>query len=404
MEYSYVVYNKERKIINGKISATGEGAARGLLTSSGYQVLSLKAQGGLLSSSKLNTSLTNLNPKEVIMFSRQMALLLSSGTDIVISLELLQSQTTNGTLRKTLGQVASDIRGGSSLSGAMRKHPRVFPVMYWRSLSAGEKSGNLEVVLRQMADYLERRVVAEKKIKSAMNYPIMVLVVAVVAVAVMVKFVMPAFTKLYGSFGAKIPTPTRIMMSTADWAQSYGVYVLGALVALAGGIVLAARTPQGKLRLDNAMLKAPVIGRIINLNELSRTCRTIALLFKVGLPLPDIMTLATQATTNKVAAEALAGVQRELIRGDGLSKPMSKRRFFLPLMVQMVSVGEETGNLDNTLNTVAETYEVEADDRTSAAIGLIQPIMTVAIGLVVGFIAISMVSAMYSIYGQIGGS
>jgi type IV pilus assembly protein PilC len=146
----------------------------------------------------------------------------------------------------------------------------------------------------------------------------------------------------------------------------------------------------------------PVVGRIIRLTELSRSCRTMALLFKVGLPLPEIMTLVVQSSGNQVAAESLSGVQRDLIRGEGLSKPMSKRKFFLPLMVQMVAVGEETGNLDATLNTVAETYEVDADDRTQAAIGMIQPVMTMVIGLVIGFIAVSMVSAMYSLYGSFG--
>ncbi len=404
MEYSYVAYTKERKLVQGKVSASSDAAAAGLLNSSGYQVLSLKGRGGLLSSEKLNTSLTRVNPKEIIMFSRQMALLLSSGTDIVASLELLQGQVANATLRKTLGLVASDIRGGSSLSLAMRKHPKVFPTMYWRSISAGEKSGNLEVVLRQMADYLERRVLTEKKIKSALTYPIIVVIVAIVVVAVLVTFVMPSFAKLYASFGTELPAITRIMIDGAGWLGQYGLFLILGLVAIVVALVALSRTPQGKYRLDAAMLKAPVIGRIINLSELGRTCRTMALLFKGGLPLPEIMNLAVQSTPNKVASEALAGVQRDLIRGEGLSNPMSKRRFFLPLMVQMVSVGEETGNLDNTLNTVAETYEVEADDRTSAAVGLIQPIMTIGIGLLIGFIALSMVSAMYSLYGQLGGS
>jgi type IV pilus assembly protein PilC len=163
------------------------------------------------------------------------------------------------------------------------------------------------------------------------------------------------------------------------------------------------RTPNGKYRIDKALLRAPIIGRIINLGELARACRTMALLFRVGLPLPEIMALAVQATNNKVAAEAIGGVQHDMIRGEGLAKPMAKRRFFYPLMVQMISVGEETGNLDATLNTVAETYEVEADDRTASAVALIQPVMTVGIGVLIGFIAVSMVSAMYSLYGQLGG-
>ncbi len=145
----------------------------------------------------------------------------------------------------------------------------------------------------------------------------------------------------------------------------------------------------------------PVIGRIVLLNELSRCCRTISLLFKVGIPLPEIMTLATQGANNKVISEALGEVKEELIRGEGLYKPMTKRPVFLPLMSQMVGVGEETGNLDNTLATVAQSFEAESEDKTSAAVGLIQPIITIVIGVMVAFIAVSMFSAMYGVYGQI---
>ena len=161
------------------------------------------------------------------------------------------------------------------------------------------------------------------------------------------------------------------------------------------------RTPAGKYQWDKLSLRLPIIGRILLLNELSRCCRTISLLFKVGLPLPEILAMASQGTNNKTMAEALNGVQQDLIRGEGLSKPMSRRSIFLPLMVQMVGVGEETGNLDNTMATVALSFEVDADDRTSTAVGLIQPVITIAIGLVVAWIAIALVSAMYGVYGQL---
>jgi type IV pilus assembly protein PilC len=401
MEFSYVAYDKDRKLVKGKLNASNEGAANSLLGSSGYQVLSLKGQASFLNSEKLNMTLGKVNPKEIIMFSRQMALLLSSGTDIVASLELLQTQVANKELKKKLGEVAADIRGGSSLSNTMRKHPRVFPSIYWRSVSAGEKSGNMELVMRQMADYMEKRMITEKKIRGAMSYPIFVMFVAIAVVIVLVAFVMPSFSALYASFGSNLPTMARIMMDGSAWLKQYGLYILIGLAIIGLLVYLYSKTERGKYVVDGMILKMPVIGRIVNLNELSRLCRTMSLLFKVGLPLPEIMALSVQNTNNKVAAEALANVQQELIRGEGLSSPMSKRPFFLPLMVQMVAVGEETGNLDNTLATVAETYEVESDDRTTAAVGLIQPILTIFIGVIVALVAITMVSAMYGIYGQL---
>jgi type IV pilus assembly protein PilC len=401
MEFSYVAYDKDRRVVKGRVSASNEGAANGLLGSSGFQVLSLKAQTAFLNFEKLNMSLGKVNPKEIIMFSRQMALLLSSGTDIVASLELLQTQVANRDLKKTLGEVAADIRGGTSLSNAMRKHARVFPALYWRAISAGEKSGNLEVILRQMADYMEKRVITEKKIRGALSYPIFVVVVAIAVVAILVTFVMPSFSSLYASFGKNLPALARVMMDGSAWIKNNGLYLVGGAVGIIVLLYAFAKTPRGKYQLDKMLLHMPVIGRITVLNELSRLCRTMSLLFKVGLPLPDIMALSVQNTGNKIVAESLAGVQQDLIRGEGLSRPMKKRSFFLPLMVQMVAVGEETGNLDNTLSTVAETYEVEADDRTAAAVGLIQPIMTILMGGLIALIAITMVSAMYSLYGQI---
>ena len=300
-----------------------------------------------------------------------------------------------------IGNVASDIRGGSSLSAAMGKHPWAFPEIYHRTIAAGEQAGNLEIVLRQMADYLEREVVTEKKIKNALTYPIMLAVVAIVVVIVLVTFVLPTFTSLYSAFGAELPLPTKILMGLSKWLLNYGLYILLAILVFVGIGYAYIRTPAGKYQLDKLLLSLPIIGRINLLSELSRCCRTMALLFKVGLPLPEIMTMAIRGSSNKAMVNALTEAQQELIRGEGLAKPMAKRKLFLPLMVQMVGVGEETGNLDNTLTTVAQSYEVEADDRTSSAVGLIQPILVVIIALVVGFVAVSLLSAMYSIYGQV---
>jgi type IV pilus assembly protein PilC len=297
--------------------------------------------------------------------------------------------------------VAADIRGGSSLSAALAKHPRAFPELYHRTIAAGEQAGNLEVVLRQMADHLERSATIEKKIKNALTYPIIVAVVAFVVIMVLVTFVLPAFTSLYSVLGSELPATTRALVATSDWLSDYGLYLLLVLAALVFVSYIYIKTPAGKYQFDKLMLSLPVVGRINLLSELARCCRTIALLFRVGLPLPEVMAQAIHGTNNKVMAEALSEVQQELIRGEGLSNPMEKRKTFLPLMVQMVRVGEETGHLDTTLSTVAQTFEVEADDRTNSAVSLIQPTITIIIGIVVAFIAISMVSAMYSIYGQV---
>lgn len=401
MDYQYVAYTEDKRLVKGRLSATSEEAAVNLLSYGGYQAVSLKAVTPFFNMEKLVAQFSRIKPREIIMFSRQLALLLESGTDIVTSLELLQSQVTNRTLQGVIGEVAADIRGGSSLSSALGKHPRAFPELYHRTISAGEQGGNLEIVLRQMADYLERGATTEKRIKNALTYPIMVAIVAFIVISILIVFVLPAFTSLYSTLGAELPLATRMLIGMSEWLLHYGLYVLMAIVAVAGLGFVYIKTPAGKYQLDKLLLSLPVVGRINLLSELSRCCRTMSLLFRVGLPLPEIMSQAIHGTDNKAMGKVLTEVQQELIRGEGLSKPMAKRNLFLPLMVQMIGVGEETGNLDNTLATVAQSYEVEADDRTSSAVGLIQPAITVIIGLVIAFIAIALVSAMYSIYGQV---
>ncbi|MGA8848401.1 MAG: type II secretion system F family protein [Dehalococcoidia bacterium] len=402
MDFSYVAYGEEdKKLISGKVSATSEEAATELLGYGGYRVLSLKSTRPLFDREKLRARFSRIKPAEIIMFSRQLALLLECGTDIVTSLDLLQKQITDQTLQKVVGEIASDIRGGSSLSTALSKHPRAFSSMYYRAIAAGEQGGNLEVVLRKMADYMERGFNTQKKIKSALTYPIFIVVIAIGVIFIMVTRVFPTFVSFYSQLGAQLPTVTQILIDIVGWLQHYGFYLLLGLVIAVGAIYLYSRTPAGRYRQDKLMLGLPVIGRIIRLSELSRCCRTMALLIKVGLPLPEVLAVTIHSITNTIVDENLAGVQQELIRGEGLSRPMEKRDLFLPLMTQMVRVGEETGNLENTLTTVAESFEAEANDKTSSAVALIQPALTIVIGVVVGFIVLAMFSAMYSIYHQV---
>jgi type IV pilus assembly protein PilC len=222
--------------------------------------------------------------------------------------------------------------------------------------------------------------------------------VAVVVVSILVYFVLPTFTELFDSFGSDLPPITQLLINITDFLTAYGILLFMVLGAALVAVVLYIRTAAGKYWWSGVILRMPVIGRIIQLSELSRVCQTISLLFRAGLPLPEILTQAMNAAGNGIVAEALEGVHHDLIRGEGLSGPMRRRPIFLPLMVQMVSVGEETGKLDDTLSTVVTTYEIEADDKISSAIALLQPTMLIVIGIVVAFIASALVSSMYGMY------
>jgi len=221
-----------------------------------------------------------------------------------------------------------------------------------------------------------------------------------VVVGVMVGFVLPAFAGLYDSIGAELPPITKMVMGLSDMLRA-NVLSIMAVLLVSGMVFLAySRTTDGKYKIDKMMLRLPLMGKIKQLNELSRCSRSIALLFRAGLPLTEIMPLVIESANSRTMARALYDVQQDMLKGEGLAQPMAKNSLFLPMLVQMVKVGEETGSLDNSLMAVAQSYETEVEDKTRSLIGLIQPVMTLIIAMIVGVIALSLVSAMYSMYGQ----
>jgi type IV pilus assembly protein PilC len=368
----------------------------------GYRVITLKQATPFFPTQKITAPFMRINPNEVIMFSRQLALLVESGSDVAGSLELLQAQVTNRNFKRIIGEIVSDIRAGILLSQAMRKHPRAFPPVYHRLVAIGERTGNLETVLRRAADYMERIVTTQKNVRNALTYPAIVFVVAILVIVVMLAYIFPAFTDLYRSFDVELPALTRAFIAASDWIRDYGLYLLlGIVAAIVAGYIYI-RTPRGKYQWGKLMFTLPRVGRINLLNELSRCCRSIALLYGSGLALPEITTLVSESTNNKAMQESLTNVRQGMIAGEGLSAPMRRDKLFLPLMVQMAAVGEATGNLDATLTAAAEAYEAEADDKTKAMIALITPAMTLFIGVIVALLALTLFSTLYSIYGQIG--
>ena len=342
MEYSYVAYNKDQQIVKGRVPASSEHDAQRLLSYGGYRVLSLKPHTPFFNLGNINFGFGRVRPNEITLFSRQLALLLESGIDIVTAFELLQEQSANRNFKKILGLVATDIRGGSSLSVALSKHPKVFSQVYYRAISAGEEGGNLESVLRNMANFIERTIKTEKKIKSALTYPIIVMVVAVAVISLMVVYVFPTFTDLYGSLGTELPLATRALITLTEVLVDYGLYILIGLVVAVIALITYIRTPAGKYWWSKVTLRMPVVGRIIQLSELSRACQTISLLYNAGLPLPEIMSQTVESAGNRRIAESLSEVHRELMRGEGLSKPMSKRPSTPTSVLSSIEIPETT--------------------------------------------------------------
>ena len=396
MIFQYVACNEKGEMVK----AASEDAVNDIMAYAGYRLINLKPHVPFFSAERFAGQIYKIKPNEIILFYRQLALLLESGINITTALELLRSQASNRLMKKVMNDVIDDLRRGSQLSSAMKKHPQVFSTMACRTLGIGEQTGGLETMLRQIADYIEKESTTTKGIKSALMYPIIALVVTVGVVFVLIGFVLPAFRDLYGEIGAELPAITRAMLSMSDILRNNMLAIVASVLGVGLATLIFFKTPTGKYALDRLILKVPMLGIVRLLSELARSCRSISLLFNAGLPLTEIMPLVVQGVGNRVLANAFNDVHQDMLKGEGLAQPMAKNHLFLPMMVQMVKVGEETGSLDSTLKAVAENYEVEASDKTKALLGMIQPIMTIVIGGIVGVIAMSMFSAMYSMYGQ----
>jgi len=399
MVYQYLAYNENGQIVKGKLAASTEEVATELLSYAGYRAVSLKPFTPFLSLDKILANLVRVKPPELIVLFHQLATLLESGNDITSSLEILQKQADNRALKKVLGEIISDIRGGTQLSQAMAKHPKIFSQMHSRLINIGEQSGNIEIVLKHIAEDLEKEVSTAKETKNALTYPIITFVVAIIVIGVLVTFVLPSFGNLYSALNVELPGIAKMMISFSKGLRENILFVMLAVFIIAIAIVFYVRTERGRYKLDKLLLKIPYLGRLRHLVELARCCRSLSLLFGAGLPLTEALPLISQSCGNRVIAEGFSDIHKRMVKGEGLSNPMSGNKLFLPLMVQMVRVGEETGNLDNTLLTVSRSYYTEAEYKLKSVIGLIQPAMTLFLGLVIGLITLSLTSALYGIYG-----
>jgi type IV pilus assembly protein PilC len=401
MQYKYVAYNKGKQIVNGKVDAPNQAVAQEMLDFSGLKTVSLKEWKPLLDMNKIRGTTYKIKNKEIIMFSKQLALMIESGFDIAASLDLLESQIGDRNLKRVVGEITADIRNGLKPSQAFAKHPEAFTSLYCRTIAVAEETGNLEKALRQMAEHIEKNANASKKVKSALMYPAMTMVLGIIVVLVMVLFIVPTFKKMYDTMGADIPMTAQILLSFTDFVRAWGLFMLVGAALAAVAAYAYTRSEKGKYQRDALMLRMPLMGKVIILSELSRVAATISTLFKAGVPLPEVMTLASQSCENRVIAKALTDVRQEMLQGQGLARPMSQRAIFPSLLVQMASVGENTGNLDSTMDTVAMSYGMEAEDKTAAMTSLIAPIMGIGMGGMVGFLAMAMMQTMYGMMGQL---
>ena len=400
ISYRYVAATSQGKLVKGTIKASGEIETERLLIRQGYRPVSVEVVPSMFSLEEALPTLFRVKPRDVIVFSRQLATLIRSGISLLPALEILQGQVTSSrAFNRILGSVIDELRSGGAFSQVIAKHPKAFNEIYCRTIAVGEQTGNLEVVLERMADYMERQTALAKKIKGALTYPAIVLSVGLVVIGILITVVMPQLTSMFTTMDVALPLPTRILMGAANIVTTYPLYLLIAGAVLVLLVVWLVKQPTGRRLFDRIRLKAPLIGPPTLMGELARFSRTMSVLVSAGLSLQDIMELMPQSSNNKVIREALSEVNQRLILGEGLSEPMSRIGIFPPLLVQMVVVGEESNTLDFTMGVVADFYEVTAEEKTTAMVGMIGPISTIGIAVLVGLIAVSVIMPMYTLIG-----
>jgi len=340
--------------------------------------------------------------KDLMHFSRQLAVFIKAGIPILDALETIESETGNKFFKQVLGDMIEALRAGTTFATAARQHAAAFPPYYLGILESAELTGRLDSVLLQLSDYIERDLEARQKIKSALTYPAVIAFVAAVVVIVLVTFVLPRFKVIFDELEGELPLPTRMLLAVSDFLSANGLVLLGIVVVLGFGTYFASRTYRGRAIRDTVMLKLPVVGDLIEHVVLERFCRILSSMMSAGVPLPEAMRVTNAAVSNHVYKKGLDGARDAMMRGEGLATPLAETGLFPSSAKQMFRVGEDTGTLDQQLETAAGYFERELDYKIKRFTSLFEPAIIIIMGVIVGFVAISLVSAMFGIYNQSG--
>ncbi|CAM3398313.1 type II secretion system F family protein [Polaromonas hydrogenivorans] len=394
-EFVFEWEGKDRggKQVRGEIRASGENQVK----------VSLRRQGVLASKIKKRRMRSGkaIKPRDIAIFTRQLATMMKAGVPLLQSFDIVGRGNPNGSVTKLLNDVRTDVETGTSLSGAFRKYPMYFNALYCNLVEAGEAAGILESLLDRLAIYMEKTEAIKSKIKSALMYPASVVVVAFVVVAVIMIFVIPAFKEVFSSFGAELPAPTLIVMAISEFFVAYWWLIFG---GVGGGIYffLQAWKRSEKMQkvMDRLLLKMPVFGSLIEKSVIARWTRTLSTMFAAGVPLVEALDSVGGASGNSLYADATEKIQQEVSTGTSLTAAMGNANLFPTMVLQMCAIGEESGSVDHMLGKAADFYEAEVDEMVAGLSSLMEPIIIVFLGTLIGGIVVSMYLPIFKL-GQV---
>ncbi len=395
-KFEYSARTAEGAIQRGEMEGNDRTEIVKILQDRGLIVVKVEEKVAVLSSFN-EINIGGVPIAEKVVFMRQLSTMISSGLPLSHALEILSVQAKNALFKRVLREVLADVEGGKGLADAFKKHPNVFDDIILNLIKAGEDSGKLEEICMRLADELEHQQDFQSKVKSAMIYPIIIFVTIFIVIAIVMLFMIPAVSGIYEEFGGKLPFVTRILISLSNFVRSYWWLVLIILISGAAGIKYYIDTPKGRKVFDNIKLKAPVFGNLNTKIQLAQFTQTLFLLIGSGISILDALQLVSDSLDNVWFKEGVINASKEVEKGSSLALPLSRNERFPLIVSQMIGVGEETGKLDDVLKKMAEYYNNEVKIMTSNLATLIEPLMLIIMGGIIGFIAVAVYMPLFSL-------
>ncbi len=396
--FRYEAVTTNGAIVRGVVEGKKAKAVTAALVDQGLRVHVVAKLAG---QSRITLTNNKIKLVQLMHFSRQMAAFIRAGVPVIDGIDTIRQELKDKPFKKALGHISDALRSGDSFAAAMATSSGAFPDFFISALRSAELTGQLDTVLDRLAIYIERSLESRRKIRSTLAYPIVVVLTALLTVVVLAGFVMPRFKVFFESFDAQLPLPTRIMLGATDFVTAWWYLLAGGLLGVGVALYAFSRTRRGRHWRDRLVLKVPLLADVLRHIIIERFCRILASMVQAGVPLPDSLRLAAASTNNHVYEKALGIARDEMMQGGGISAPMKRTRLFPGGLIQMMRVGEDTGTLDEQLEGMATFYEKELEYKLKNLTTLIEPAAILTVGLLVGFVAVALVSAMYGIYSQV---
>lgn len=400
--FNYKARTSTGQMITGSLDADNERVLVSRLAGMGYTVLSVEERKKPVPIKDVFSRFQKVHLKSIAIFARQFSTMINAGLSLVKCLDILSQQTEDKKLQEIIKKIKQSVEDGATLSSSFGQFPNVFSPLFINLVNAGEVGGVLDEVMGRIATFLEKEQMLKGKVKSAMTYPAIVLFVAIGVVFFLVTFVLPTFIAMFEGMEMELPLPTRLLLAISFSIRKY--WFVWVLVLFGGGILLLRyiSTPMGKRQYDKMILKVPVFGMLNSKVSISRFARTLGTLLSSGVPVMQALEVTANAAGNVVITEAIMTARASIREGESIAGPLQESGIFPPMVTQMIAVGEETGNLDGMLNKISDFYDMEVENTLQALTSLLEPLLMVGMGIIVGFIVISMFLPMFVLIGGIG--